>query len=1165
MAIVGSAYVVVKAITTGFEDDIQKALKGLNVQGTAAGNNIGKAFSNGAASGFSAADQAAIAFYKNVNRMIEGGYYLQSAIVAAAQALSTLAAGLFAFGSQAAAATPALIVLPSVFMAMAQAMVAVKLAFGGLGKAISGLTKQTGGVSRMPALLEAASAAKERSERADKAAIKAGERLVEVYDEELERIEQLKFSSEGAALSQKKAAIQLEKARETLARVQDLPPNSRARREAELAFAEADLNYRRAVDTNKDLKKEVDKVTAGGTRNADQEVKNSKAYLAAIEAETDAKLEAKKAQDALNKANKAVTEGGGGGGEDPLAGLGQSAKDFAKYIADLKPLIDELKIGIQDTLFPKLKDAIDILLKSGLFEILKTKLADTGSAIGDAAKDFSKLFSDPTNLKNFSDVLDTNNRTIGKMGKVAGNLTTSFITLLDAASPLIDRFTDWVVTLTDGWKETLNAKNATGELTDMFNAAGDVASQFFDIVGNIFGALMNMGKAASGPGSGGQMIFDFLEEATAKFKEFTGGALKDGSLEEFFKTTSGNFIKLLEIIGIVVAAILKTGDDPGVSKFFDSLKNAVQTLADSLTNLSESGIVEGFGKFIELMAGFIAATMESGSVKAYFGILNTALGVLVSIMSNPAFQALFGVLATVHASRLAFGRLGKSVLLVGKYLKGQYLSAVATTAKVMSSNFVTGFQNAYRVTGKLSTALKSGITQTKTYMKIQKIWWDAQKYGKIAFDGAKNAITKMGTAIKNSAIYTKLAGAATKVWTGIQTAFNAVMAGNPIALTIIAIVALIAIVIVMYKKFEWFRDFVHTVWDAIKSGFSAAWEFIKIIGEKIGDFFAAVWGGIKAAWDAVWPALVIAFKIAVGLIMLPFVLMGIAIIAIWKGIQVAFDLVWPLIWGAIKFAWENVIKPIFDLMLSVFTFVWNSIKAAFDFVWDAIKFAIDLYWNYYIKPIFEAMLTIFKLAWDGIKTAFNLVWDIIKSAITLVWNSVIKPVFEAFGTVFGKVWDGIKKAFEGAWSFITKTIDGAKQVFSKIGDAIITAFKAAINFIIRGWNKIEFKIPGFKVGPIGFDGFTLGLPDIPELAEGGVVNPRPGGVLARIGEAGRAERIEPLDANGLSKRDKAIITMLSGGSGGISITVNPSPGMDEVELASLVSRQLALQLRRGAA
>ena len=73
-------------------------------------------------------------------------------------------------------------------------------------------------------------------------------------------------------------------------------------------------------------------------------------------------------------------------------------------------------------------------------------------------------------------------------------------------------------------------------------------------------------------------------------------------------------------------------------------------------------------------------------------------------------------------------------------------------------------------------------------------------------------------------------------------------------------------------------------------------------------------------------------------------------------------------------------------------------------------------------------------------------------------------------------------------------------------------------------------------------------------------------MLATIGEAGRPERVEPLDPDGLSKRDRAMIAMLSGGgAGGINITVNPSPGMDERELASLVSRQLAFQLRKGAA
>ena len=45
-----------------------------------------------------------------------------------------------------------------------------------------------------------------------------------------------------------------------------------------------------------------------------------------------------------------------------------------------------------------------------------------------------------------------------------------------------------------------------------------------------------------------------------------------------------------------------------------------------------------------------------------------------------------------------------------------------------------------------------------------------------------------------------------------------------------------------------------------------------------------------------------------------------------------------------------------------------------------------------------------------------------------------------------------------------------------------------------------------------------------------------------------------------------MIDYMTGGSGkGITVNVYPSAGMDERELANLVSRQLAYQMRRGAA
>ena len=88
---------------------------------------------------------------------------------------------------------------------------------------------------------------------------------------------------------------------------------------------------------------------------------------------------------------------------------------------------------------------------------------------------------------------------------------------------------------------------------------------------------------------------------------------------------------------------------------------------------------------------------------------------------------------------------------------------------------------------------------------------------------------------------------------------------------------------------------------------------------------------------------------------------------------------------------------------------------------------------------------------------------------------------------------------------------------------------------------------------------------VPKFAKGGIVFPSMGGSLVNVAEAGRAERIEPLDENGLSKRDKALILALSGGgSAGATINVYPSAGMDERELANMVSRKLAFEIRKGA-
>ena len=71
------------------------------------------------------------------------------------------------------------------------------------------------------------------------------------------------------------------------------------------------------------------------------------------------------------------------------------------------------------------------------------------------------------------------------------------------------------------------------------------------------------------------------------------------------------------------------------------------------------------------------------------------------------------------------------------------------------------------------------------------------------------------------------AGGATKVWTVIQGAFNAVMALNPVVLVVIAIVALVAIIIVAYKNCETFRKIVDAAFKVALTVIRAVYTWVK--------------------------------------------------------------------------------------------------------------------------------------------------------------------------------------------------------------------------------------------------------------------------------------------------------------------------------------------------
>jgi len=92
-------------------------------------------------------------------------------------------------------------------------------------------------------------------------------------------------------------------------------------------------------------------------------------------------------------------------------------------------------------------------------------------------------------------------------------------------------------------------------------------------------------------------------------------------------------------------------------------------------------------------------------------------------------------------------------------------------------------------------------------------------------------------------------GVATKVFTGIQMVFNAVMAANPVVLLAVAIAALVVGLVIAYKKFDAFRAIVDTVFNAIKTGIKGGMDAITTYLTFVMGVYKGIFNAIGTLWN----------------------------------------------------------------------------------------------------------------------------------------------------------------------------------------------------------------------------------------------------------------------------------------------------------------------------
>ena len=306
------------------------------------------------------------------------------------------------------------------------------------------------------------------------------------------------------------------------------------------------------------------------------------------------------------------------------------------------------------------------------------------------------------------------------------------------------------------------------------------------------------------------------------------------------------------------------------------------------------------------------------------------------------------------------------------------------------------------------------------------------------------------------------------------------------------------------------------VWDAIVMVFENLPQWfgqifmgvLSIIGTMlapIGQFFTDLWNGIVAGVQAAWDWVVGILSI-VGTWIYDNVIAPVAefFTGLWNGIVEAYHTVidpWIEIFTRIAaIVDEKVIQPVKNF----FTGLWNDISKGVSDAIEVVKAVFSTIAGWVDAKVIQPVKNFFAGLWDGFKNGAKNAWQGVKD--------VFSKVTSFFGDIFKKAWQKVKDVF---------SVGG--KIFDGIKDGIVTAFKTVVNAIIRGINKVvSLPFKGLNgildkiynveiVGIKPFDWLTwrAPIPEIPELAEGGVLKKGQTGYLEGDGD----EAVVPLQRN----------------------------------------------------
>ena len=521
------------------------------------------------------------------------------------------------------------------------------------------------------------------------------------------------------------------------------------------------------------------------------------------------------------------------------------------------------------------------------------------------------------------------------------------------------------------------------QLTDNNTALG---SALKSTVMEMNPALKQYGSFAEASENGAVSV-EMLNKAMQQLGKVGGGAVTtiSDAWDSFNETLSLALLPTLDALTPIISALIDKMAGWGESAG-KTITNVIKYFQDLFQKLQENGTILAF-------------------LEAWDNI-KSAFDSIVSIIGN-VINSFLGINTETTKNKTSIDNVAKSIaIFAGKFSE---------------------------VTKKISDFLKK-ISESKRAM-------DALKGTLVVLAGAFVALKVINGIVKAIELYNKIV----KIGTGIQFAFNAVMAINPFVALGMAIVAIVAGLVYFFTQTKtgkkiWgdFVDFLKSAWDGIVSFFSG-----------MGQWFADIWNGAVDGAKGIWQGLVDWFS---GIVQ--------GIQDAWNGMIGFFTNLWSTITGGIQDAWNGVTE--------FFTGLWDGIVNIVTTAFTTISSLVTDAYNWFIttfQPLISFYQSIFGLIGSVINLAFQFILAIVRGAYQLVVNAwqgysawfggifdavkgIVSTVFKAIGDFAVSAWN----VLVGVWGAVAGFFGG---IFNAVSGVASSAFSAIGSFASSAWGVVR--------------------------------------------------------------------------------------------------------------